>query len=83
MNGWYASLGQGSKVIIIERNAHLPHLEGPELYLGALREFLHVAEKEVPGYAPERARYGTTGMPGDERVSGGGQSDGSLIREAR
>ena len=45
---WYASLVRGSKVVIFEQSAHLPHLEEPELYVSMLREFLQVAENASP-----------------------------------
>ncbi|MBO1268748.1 proline iminopeptidase-family hydrolase [Arthrobacter cavernae] len=41
---FYQSLVPGSELVIFEESSHLPHLEEPERYAHALREFLHRCE---------------------------------------
>jgi proline iminopeptidase len=42
---WYHSLVAGAELVVFEHSSHLPHLEEPEPYLQALRDFLRRAER--------------------------------------
>jgi proline iminopeptidase len=42
---WYHSLVSGAELVVFEHSSHLPHLEEPEPYLQALRDFLRRAER--------------------------------------
>jgi proline iminopeptidase len=42
---WYHSLVPGAELVVFEHSSHLPHLEEPEPYLQALRDFLRRAER--------------------------------------
>jgi proline iminopeptidase len=42
---WYHSLVPGAELVVFEHSSHLPHLEEPEPYLQALRDFVRRAER--------------------------------------
>jgi pimeloyl-ACP methyl ester carboxylesterase len=42
---WYHSLVPDAELVVFEHSSHLPHLEEPEPYLQALRDFVRRAER--------------------------------------
>jgi proline iminopeptidase len=49
---WYHSLAPGAELVVFEHSSHLPHLEEPEPYLQALRDFMRRAERTPEPASP-------------------------------
>jgi proline iminopeptidase len=45
---WYHSLVPGAEMIVFEHSSHLPHLEEPEPYQRAVRDFLKWSDATAP-----------------------------------